>query len=211
MRTRSAGGRFAGLLAAVILLGVGCFPIPSIEEKVIELVTTSAVTAEFQASGLINIHEDEVTVALGDSLDLPQILSDAGIDVGDVQSISFGGASYRVVEPDPVADRRIEDGEVTVQREGGSETTLVASFSAPVVVTGYHQTLDLDPAGVAVIDGVLADLLAAAQGSAPVTQDELTFRVSGRSEPTGQESNFRWELRLYVSIVGQIELDLITF
>lgn len=215
MRTRSARARIVGLLGAVILLGVGCFPIPQIEEKVVELVATSSVSAEFQAQGTINLHEDEVTIALDDSLDLAGILDDAGIDVSEVESISFGGAAYEVIEPDTVANREITGGLITVQREGGAQTNLVTDFSAPVVVTGYEQTVTMESAGVAVINGALQDLLQAAKANTvPPTQmpnPALTFTVSGTSQPISEPSNFRWRLKLYVCVVGQIKMDLVDY
>lgn len=211
MRTRSAGARIVGLLGAVILLGVGCFPIPEIKEKIVELVVTSSVSAEFEAQGLINLHEDEVTVALDETLDLEDLLADAGIDVSEVESISFGGAAYEVIEPDPVANRRITGGVVTVQRQGGVQTDLITNFSAPVVVTGYEENVTMESGGVAVIDEVLQDMLQAVKNHTTPPNAMLTFTVSGTSEPITEPSNFRWGLRLYVSVVGQIEMDLVDF
>ena len=213
MRTRKAGARIVGLLGAVILLGVGCFPIPQIEEKIVELVATSSVSAEFQAEGTLNLHEDEVTIALDDLLDLAGILADAGIDPEEVVSISFAGAAYEVIEPDPVPNRRIANGLITVQRQGGSEEDLITNFSAPVVVTGYEQSVPMETAGVDVIDELLQDLLEAAKATPPTTplHTEMTFTVSGESQPIDQASNFRWRLRLYVSVVGKIKMDLVSF
>ncbi len=215
MRTRGAGARIVGLLGAVILLGVGCFPIPQIKEKIIELVATSSVSAEFQAQGVTNLYEDEFVIDLGSTLDLKSFVEDAGIDVSEVVSISFGGAAYEVIEPDPVANRQITGGVITVQREGGVETNLVTSFSAPVVVTGFEQAVAMDPAGVAVVNGALQDLLQAVKANTtpptPMPNPELTFTISGTSQPVSEPSNFRWRLRLYVSVVGQVKMDLVDF
>jgi len=212
MRTTAAGTWIVGLLGAVILLGAGCFPIPQIEEKVVELVATSAVSAEFQAQGVINLHEDEVTIAFGDSLDLGGILSDAGIDPDEVISISFAGASYEVLVPDTVPNRRIENGTVTVARDGpAAPTDLITGFSAPVVVTGYEQTVVMEPLGVAVIDGLLQDVLQAVKAGQAPPNTVVTFGVSGEAHPIDQPSTFTWRLKLYVSVVGQQELDLVGF
>jgi hypothetical protein len=212
MRTRSAGTRIFGLLGAVILLGAGCFPIPSIKEKVVELVATSSVAADFVAQGSVNALQDTITVALDDSLDLAGLLGDAGIDSNEVVSISFAGASYEVLVPDTVPSRTIENGTITVQREGAAAATdLITDLSVPVAVTGYEETVVMEAAGVAVIDGVLQDLLLAFKAGTTVPDAEMTFTVSGESHPIDQASDFRWRLKLYVCVVGQLKMDLIDF
>ncbi len=212
MRTRAAATRIVGLLGAVILLGAGCFPIPKIEDKIVELVATSSVSADFEAQGSLNLHEDEVTISLGDSLDLAGLIADAGIDPDEVVSVSFAGASYEVLVPDTVPNRRIENGTVTVQREGAAApTNLITGFSAPVVVTGYEQTVVMEAAGVAIIDGLLQEVVEAVKAGTTLPNTTVTFRVSGESHPIDQASTFTWRLKLYVSVVGEVDLELVSF
>jgi hypothetical protein len=199
------------LLGALPLLGAECLPIPDIQEKAVELAVGGAVTVQFVAEGLINYVSDEVTVDIADSLDLRQIIIDAGIDPDDVTDVKMSGAAYRVVEPDPTEDRQIQDGQVTIERSGGSEQALITDFDEYVNTVVDFKTAPLDSAGVTVINDLLGDLLVEVQGGPPATNTEVTFRVSGYSVPAEVPTDFVWELKVLFSITGVIHVDMVEF
>ncbi len=211
MRNIKTIGLSTILLGSLILLGTQCLPNVSIEEKLIELAVGSSITAELIAEGELNVHDDIEVVDIADSLDLRQILDDAGIDYEDLKDIKLAGVAYRVTKPDPQPDRRIENATVTVMREGGAENPLVTAFSEDVNAVIDWKTAPLDAAGVAVINGILADLVAEIRDGTPATNTKATFHVIGTSVPGNIETDFVWELKIIFTILGQIRIDMVSF
>ena len=101
------------------------------------------------------------------------------------------------------------DGTVTVARGAGSPVTLVNSFDVDVNSATSFQTAPLNPAGVTLLNGVVADLLNELKTGTPAGNTTLTIHVSGASTPTGVATDFEYQLKLDVSIVGSIEVDVI--
>ena len=199
---------FASLcFGTMILMGSGCPLIPGIETKIVELAVGSSMTLQFEARGSINNDSETVEFQLDEEIDIAQILDDAGVNVSDVHDIALAGVAYRVTKADPVAGRRIVDSTVSVARGSGASAVLVANFSDEADVTYDFRTVDLDPAGVAVINGMLDDLLIAVQnGQNSGLSGSATW--SGTSTPVSEDTNFDWEIRLDITIVGEVELDL---
>ena len=203
----------AVLLGSIVLCGSDCLPVPTIEEKLVELAVGGSVTHQFHAYGQFNLNPQDpiVTFDLADSLDLAQIIADAGINVDDLEDIALAGAAYRVIVPDPTPDRRIENGLVEIERSA-SRDTLASVFSIDVNSVLDFETAPLDPGGVAIVDGVLDDMLAAIKDPGYMPPSTVvSFYVDGTSVPTEVTTDFWWELRLIFTIVGVIRVDMIDF
>ena len=193
-------------LGAIVLMGDGCPFIPDVEEKLIELAVGSSTTMEFQARGSINVYEEDFDLEGG--LDIEELLDDAGIGVQDVLDIALSGISHRVTLPQ--AGRTIQNGNVTIKRDGGTEKTLITSFSADADAVTDFITAELDTAGVSLINTMLKDLLLEVQGG-PDAILTGTATVTGLSDPPDEETFFDWELKVDVTIVGTIKMDVVDF
>jgi hypothetical protein len=194
------------IAAALVLLaltsGTGCLLFPQLEDKVVDLVTSGSVAADFQARGELNTHNQTKTIAIRDSIDIRKVLDDAGIELEKVKSITLGGVSYCITKAEP--GRSITNGTITVQREGGSAAVLVSGFAADAgALTGWI-TPTLDPAGVTELNNLLADILDELQGGG-LANEVITYHVSGASVPADVETNFDYQLRITISIVGTVE------
>jgi hypothetical protein len=198
------------LAASVAAMGLDCPTIPKLEERIVELAMGGTTVVPFQASGIINVYDDTETINLSDEIDLAALVDDAGVDLSDVKSVRLAGVSYRVSVADPNPGRSIDDGTVTIQRQGGAVTPLVTDFDQVVVsATGPFKLANLDAAGVAVLNQILADLLTAVQNGTALVNPGLTYTVSGTSNPQGQSTSFEWELKVDLTIVGTVKVDVL--
>lgn len=200
--------KLAALLPLALCLGAGCPLIPDIQEKIVELAVGGSTTAVFEAQGLINTIDETKTIDFADSLDIEQILDDAGVDVDSVISVNLAGVSYRVKRPDPTATRRIEDATITISRGGGAATPLVTSFSEDVNSVTSFKTAPLDAAGVTLINDLLADILDNLQNGTPIGPTDLTYGLVGNSVPGGVDTDFAWELKVDITIVGTVKVEV---
>jgi hypothetical protein len=200
--------KLALLLLPALTLGAGCPLIPDIEEKVVELSVGGSVITEFEADGIINTYNETETVDFGSTLDLVQILEDAGVDADSVKAVSLTGVSYRVTVPDPNPGRAIENATVTIRRGSGPETPLLTNFASDVNSVTAFTTAPLDPAGVALLNDLLADLLADVQAGGTSTSIEVTYHVEGDCTPAGAETSFTWQMKVDVTILGTIKVEV---
>jgi hypothetical protein len=206
--------RHRATLAALILtmfLGQGCLLLPEIQKRVVELAVGGSTTQEFVASGELNIHDKRDTVDVRTSIDLPALLDDAGIDLADVEDIKFAGVAYRVTQQDPAANRAIQNGTVTIQRGLlGTERPLVDNFNVLVndPASASFQTATLNTAGVALINQLLTDILTELKGGPVATNTLVITHVNGTSTPGAVPTDFKYELRLDVSILGTVHVDV---
>jgi hypothetical protein len=201
-------------LPAVALLALsvqgGCLLVPEILDRVVELAVTGTVSEELVAAGVINTHDDRDTVDVKGELDLQALLEDNGIDVSDLVSVTVQGATYITTQPDPQATRQIQNGTVTIQRLGvGTEQTLISNFNVTVNNVTTDTTAPLQAPGVAVINALLADLVTEAKGGAPAQNTRIVYHVTGNSLPSGIATNFKWEIKLLINVVGTIEVEII--
>lgn len=198
------------LLIALASMGAkGCPTFPKIEDRIVELAIGGTVTVPWEARGVVNNYNDTGSADLGTALDLSSILDDAGLDASDVKSVTVSGVSYRITVPDPTAGRTIDNGTVTAQRGSGAVLSLVSDFDADASsVTGWI-TPTISPAGVTMLNGILADALTSAQNGTPIPNGVVNFSVSGVSNPQGVTSNFDWELKIDISVVGEFETQVL--
>jgi len=198
----------AALLPLVLSLGAGCPLIPDLEEKVVELAVGGSTIVAFESEGALNFHYDTKTIDIADSLDIEGILDDAGVDVDSVQSVKLANVSYRVTRQDPEPTRRIENGNVWIRRGSSPDSTLlVSNFSEDVNSVTNFKPAPLNAAGVAVVNDILADILADVQ--AGITPSEsITYIVTGISTPGAVPTDFAWELKVDVTIVGTVKVEV---
>lgn len=197
-------------LLAFLTLGANCPLIPQIEERLVELALLHSTAVEFSSVGDLNVIDETETIDITNDFNLEQILNDAGVDVSQAKSIKVAGAAYVTTEPELGTGRRIENGTVTFNRAGGPTVTLVSNFSEWVNEVLEYKTAPLDAAGVAELNALLADLLADLQDGPPSTANAtVTYHLTGQSIPALEETDFKWKLRLDISVVGTIKVDVL--
>lgn len=204
--------RFWPQMALVLALAVmngGCLLIPQIKDRIVELAVSGTTTAPFTVNGSATVADETSVVDVGTELDLGNVLSDAGIDVSNVTNIALSGISYRIVRADADPTRAVSNGAITIQRGAGTVENLVTGFSATPGTTSGFTTVTLDPAGVAVLNGMLANILAALPGTAANTT--ATFHLTGDMTSTGgAPADFDIEVKVTVSITGTISVKVPT-
>ncbi len=195
------------LLLGAAALVTGCITIPTMADRVVELVTTGSTTEDFHASGVINTYADSKTINASD-LDIARVLDDAGIDLSDATAITFSNLAWRVTAADASPARTLT-GKVAVSCEGRPFADLVNPFSANAgAVTDWHVA-SLQAAGVAQVNTTLATVLQQVKNGQPVDAT-LTYAVSGTSAPVDVASDFHYELRLTVNIQGKVKTQMLT-
>jgi hypothetical protein len=207
MRLRST----LAALALVMLVAQGCILIPEIQKRVVELAVGGSATQGFVASGELNVHDQRDTVDISTAIDLPKLLSDAGIDISDVKDIKLAGVYYRVTQQDPTANRQIQNGTVTIQRGlNTSEMSLVSNFNVAVndPANATFQAGNLASPGVGLVNQLLTDMLTALKAGLPLPNSILITHVNGTSSPGNVPTNFKYELRIDLSIVGTVHVDV---
>ena len=192
----------AALLLLAQTLATGCLLAPQLKDKVVDLVTGGEVVTTFDALGTLNTFNATQTITLRNEFDIVKALDDAGVDASSVKSITLSGVSYRITKAQ--AGRTIGGGLVTVRWAGGWTQPLVSDFNADAgALTGWISP-PLNPAGVAVINQMLSFIVAELHGGAPAV-DELTYGVSGTSNPQNTNSDFEYQFRLTISVVGSVK------
>jgi hypothetical protein len=194
-------------LATMILSGSGCPLIPDIEEKVVELAVGASVIVPFEARGIINDKGEVSCFAVDDEIDLRQILDDADVNVSDVKAISLSGVSYRVSKADANASRMIVNSSVDISYGDDGPDPLVTGFSGSAGAVTDFMTVSLDAAGVTLVNSMLEDLLVAVQNNTDSNVDGCAT-WTGQSTPIDENTNFDWEIRLDITIVGEITIDV---
>lgn len=195
------------LALPLALLSIGCILVPEVEDRIVELAVGASTTATFVASGETNFHDETNVIDLDTDINLNQVLADNGVDASEVKDIKLAGVSYRVTVPE--AGRSITGGTVTIQRGAGAATSLVTSFGADCSKTTGWITVPLNAAGVTLVNGILADLLAEAKTGTPAPNTVVTYHVNGASVPAATPTNFTWEFKLEVSMVGSVKIEIV--
>lgn len=192
----------------------GCILIPEVEDRIVELAVGHSIVVPFTSSGETNTHDEINTINVGLDVSLDQILSDNGIDASDVKDVKLAGVSYRVTQAE--AGRSITGGTVEFVRHATSTppgsptyTPLVTSFTGNAgAVTGWI-TVPLNSAGVTGVNALLGELLTEAKGGAAATNTWITYHVNGVSNPTSTPTNFKWEFKLDLTIVGAFKTTIV--
>ena len=186
--------RWAGLVVLCLgLTGQTC-----LEEKGVDIVVGANVIAAFEARGSENVYSDETVVNLTDEADIERILEDNGFDdkvLGRIES-----AFYRVVKQDQGASDRTVSGEITVDGN-----TLIAYQSVWVndPTLADWTPAPLTQAGVDYINQRLEQYFTDIFLGNPLTDPVVTFRIEGTSTPATVATNFDWEVRVKLTLVGK--------
>jgi hypothetical protein len=189
-------------------LGSGCPTIPKIQDRVVDLAVGGTTTLDFVADGSTNTWSGNATYDLAD-LDINALLSGSGIDLQDVKSITLSGVSYRVIVPDETPGRTITSGTVTTARGGSGPVTFLTGFHGPADAVTPYTTVTVDPAGTAMFNQLLSDILAAAKSGTPVANSTIAYAYNGDSTPTGSPTHFTWQLKLDLAIVGSVKVKVL--
>jgi hypothetical protein len=197
------------IAVAGLTLGSGCPTVPKIEDRVVELALGATTTLSIPAAGILNTYDDIGVENLVTDIDLNQILDDAGVDASDLKDIKLAGISYRVTVPDPNTGRTINNATVTARRGAGAEVALITNFNQNVDAVSGWTTAPLSAAGVTLINGLLTDIMTVAKSGGSVANPVITYHVVGVSNPQGVTTNFTWELRLDLTIVGSIKVKVL--
>lgn len=192
------------LLLASQTLG-GCVLFPQLKDKIVDLVTGASVKVSFPVNGLIDVYNDTRAINIRDSVDIAKVISDAGINVSDVKSITVSKVEYRITQVDTDPNRMINGAVKVAVGTGGALTNLIDNFNADCSKKTGWIKVTLDPAGVVKLNQLCAAILAEVQGG-PTADENIAYNVSGTSTPIGVDSNFEYELRLTVSIVGKVKV-----
>lgn len=207
MRARTFAS-FAALATGWMLFSAASCPlIPDADTRTVELAVTGSAVQGFEARGIINTYDQSETFNLGDDINIRQILDDNGVDVADVTDISVANVYVRCTTPDPNPGRAITNTHVSVTAPGGGPQPLVDNFSLTVDSATDWTEVPLLPQGVNAINGVLDQLLSDLRAGSD-SNLELGYSASGISVPTGASSNFDWEIRLDLNIVGTVTVDI---
>lgn len=203
------------ILALALLLGAqfvlsGCLTIPTIADRVVELVTTTSVADTLHAVGSTNFILNDTGLFDVNSLGLAGILNDAGIDVSNVTGISLAGVSYQVITADANAARNI-NGTVKVSCAGGPTVDLVNPFSANAGAVTGEIPVSLSAAGVTQIDALLSQLLTAIKsGPGTVPNGFISYTINGASTPTSVATDFVYVLKLTLNVQGTVKTKMLT-
>ena len=210
---RTAVARCGVFLAlAVLLMGAKCPGIPETPDINITIITEEYIELAFEARGDINVESSADSISVQE---LREDLEGAGIDVSQVEEILVSSVEYGVTfydEGPGNTDRRIVDADVTVtRRDDATSALLIDDLSVDVYpLLGMLAPVPIEPGGVAFINELLADLLAALKGGGD-PYFVVVGEVSGVSEPTERTTNFDWRIRIYYQIAGVFPTESVTF
>ena len=196
------------------IAGSGCILIPEIEERIDELAVGHTIVVPFTSSGETNVHDEINTINVALDVSLDQILADNGISAADVKDVKLAGVAYRVTKGE--AGRTITGGTVEFRRHATgvdpgtpAYTPLVTSFSANAGAPTGWITVPLNAAGVTGVNAFLTALLTEAKGGGAATNTWITYHVNGVSNPVADPTDFKWEFRLSLTIVGTFKTDVV--
>lgn len=179
-------------------------------DKIVQLVIGVPTTAEFVASGETNFHDDTDTINVKEDLDLEAELEDADIDPMDVEEIQLVQVFYRITVPE--AGRSIENGFLEFTRPGAASPgphLVVDGFTADAsAVTDWIDLTELLQPGINEINDFLDECLAELQGGPAVTAGTFEYHVRGNSVPAATPTNFQWEVKLVIQVVGEREFEV---
>jgi hypothetical protein len=181
-------------------------------DKTIEVTAGAEVIAQFEARGQINTFDESRTVDLATDADLREILEDNGFEDEVVAYIE--SAFVRVIKRDNGAAGRTVTGTVTVETGsgGGTPVNLILNQSAQINDEALAEwtAVPLESAGVNLINAALTQYLLEIYLENPNPQEPvLTFHVNGVSTPQDVTSDFDWEVKVVMTLVGKKEITVI--
>jgi hypothetical protein len=202
----------AGSWAALLVLCLALTGETCTVDKTIEVTVGAEVIARFEARGSINTFNDDYTVNVATDADIRQVLEDNGFEDEVVAYIE--GAFVRVTKQDNNATPRTVTGTVTVEEGpgGGTPVDLLVNASAAVNDPALANWIPvpLQSAGVDLMNDALEEyLLDLYLGDPSPDEPVLTFHISGVSEPPQVETNFDWEVKVIMTLVGKKDVTVV--
>lgn len=200
----------------------GCILIPQVEDRIVELAIGHSIVIPFNANGSTNFENDANTVDMDGDFDLASVLDDAGVDASDVQDVKVASVSYRITRPE--AGRSIDNGQVEFQTftsdpgdvsgtlgapPTAGYTQLVTNFSGSAASTTGWIGVPLASGGVDALNALLAQFLADVKNGTTTHPRYLVYHVYGTSNPGAVATDFDWEFRLQLSIVGTFKTTVV--
>jgi len=198
----------------------GCILIPQIEDRVVELAVGHSVVIPFTSQGATNFENDVKTVDLDGEFDLKSVLDDAGIDASKVKDVKLASVAYRVTRPE--AGRTISNGQVefkTFTSDPGTPALgapptatydqLVTSFSGSAGAKTGWIAVPLASGGVTSLNTLLGQFLNDVKNGGSTHPRYLVYHVYGNSNPAATPTDFDWEFRLQLSIVGTFKTKVV--
>ena len=203
----------AVLLVAASLVGNGCILLPEIQDRVVELAASGSTSAEFSipantAETLPLDLSKVVAIGAGTSLDLKQILDDAGVDVSTVKNVKISKVEYAITNGDTYTGRTVQ-GDLTVDVGGGVQP-LITGFSTQVDAKTPYQTPTLQTAGVNALNSILGQVLTGLKAGGSPTLS-ATFKLAGSTTPNTDATryiNFHYAVKITVSMVGTVKVSV---
>ena len=219
MRTQTTLKTFALALPLAFALN-GCILIPQIEDRVVELAVGHSIVIPFNANGSTDFENDANTVDMDGGFDLASVLDDAGLDASDVKDVKLASVSYRITRAE--TGRSIDNGQVefrTFTTDPGDVslgappnagyTQLVTNFSGSAASTTGWIAVPLASGGVDALNTLLGQFLADVKNGTSTHPRYLVYHVYGTSNPGGTPTDFDWEFRLQLSIVGTFKTKVV--
>lgn len=183
------------------------------DEKIIEIIVAAAIEFDFVAEGELNIHDDTGSYDVKVELDLEQVLADADIDPGDLDSdaLKVSRIFYRITVAE--AGRSIAGGNLTAARGMGPAQVVVSGFgfSAAAVTDWIDITGTLGAGGIDLLNGVIEDCLIELQGGPEAMDTTVFYTVSGNSIPGEDPTDFKWAVKIQFQGVLPKTFDILDF
>lgn len=217
MRVKS---RYRVQLTLVLLLAsqsLQCIGWPVVDERTVEVAFGTELSFAFESygqsidSGLGSSDLDQTaSVVLPGSLDLDQLLRDAGIDPEDARELRVMGAAYRVTRPATCGCLRIENGNLTIQRdEVLPELPLISNFYADLSHATDLVTIPLQDQGVALLNDILSTVLEYIEDPSKMEPVTVTVHLDGWLVPSSLAADFAWEVVIILSGVAATEVKIV--
>ncbi len=180
------------------------------KDRDVQVTVGAEVVATFEARGVTNAFDGERQVNVETDADIQQILDDNDFEGQVIAYIE--SAFVRVIRQDSNTSERTVTGSVTVRRQGDvAEQPLITGQSAEINDPALAEwaPVPLEASGVNLINEALQEyLLGIFQGGSPAPP-LLVFHASGVSEPQGVESDFDWQVKVVMTLVGTKEITII--
>ncbi len=181
------------------------------EDRTIEIVVGAEIVAAFEARGIINTFEETASYDIANEAEIRDILDDNGFESLVIANIE--AAFVRVTKRDENATDRTVTGSVEVRRtEDPVFVDLISDASEAVNDESLAdwKAVALEAAGVNLINQALQDYLADLYNEvADPREPNMTFRITGTCEPQGVETDFDWEVKVRLTLVGERTVEVI--
>jgi hypothetical protein len=112
----------------------------------------------------------------------------------------------------PETGREIQNGVITLARNGSGNLALISNFNASADQATDWKPAPLDPGGLAVaqINGMMNDILVALPNDPDPSKTTITYHIGGDSVPANVPTDFTWEIKIKLTITGKVKVSVPT-